>query len=93
MIAAVFEGFEIHLNPREARSATHQGQCDADVAALLAKPSIARQFDAISPDAIRRELAGYGAWDDKDLLDDAANRARILWLAAHDIVDAIGHQD
>lgn len=36
---------------------------------------------ALDPDEARRCLAGYGAWDEDELADDAENRARILWLA------------
>ena len=40
---------------------------------------------ALAPHAVRAALAEYGAWDDEELEDDAANIERILWLAAHDI--------
>lgn len=36
---------------------------------------------ALDPDEARAALREYGAWDDDELHDDAANRARILWTA------------
>ena len=84
---ALFNRFEIKLTKRQAESASHQGQCDEDVAALLGMKSIARQLDTIDTDDIREELAEHGAWDEDELADDAANRERIIWIAAGNIVD------
>lgn len=36
---------------------------------------------------IRRELEEYGAWDAEELADDAANRQRIVWIAACNIAE------
>jgi hypothetical protein len=80
-------GLEIAMTREEAESASHQGQCDGDVAALLRQPHIAAQFDKLSSDGIRDALAEYGAWDEEELADDAANRNRALWFAASDIVE------
>ena len=71
----------------QAQSASHSGQCDDDVAALLALPSIARQVDAWGPALIAAELSEYGAWDEKELADVAQNRARIVWILANDITE------
>jgi hypothetical protein len=78
-------GLEIAMTMDEAKSASHQGQCDEDVAWLLKQPHISAQFDKIDPDDIRAALAEYGAWDDEQLADDEANRNRALWSAARDI--------
>jgi hypothetical protein len=71
----------------QAQSASHQGQCDEDVAALLRVPEIAAQFDAMDPDTIRAGLSEYGAWDTLELADDEQNRHRALWSAACDIAE------
>ena len=71
----------------EAESCAHQGQCAPDVEELLKQPHISKQFDAMDPDDIRRDLAELGAWDDKELEDDAENRVRLLWVAAGQIVE------
>lgn len=78
-------GLEIGMSLDDALSCSHAGSCDDDVAALLSKPEIAAQLDAIGADAIRSALKEYGAWDDDELQDDDQNRARALWLAACDI--------
>lgn len=82
---ATFERFEIAMSREEALSASHQGRCDDDVAALLREPHIAAQLDAIGSEPIRTELRRYGTWDAAQLADDEENRARIVWLAAGDI--------
>lgn len=69
----------------QALGASHQGQCDADVAALVAHPAIAAQLSAVAPDHIRTDLTGYGAWEADELADDAQNLRRWVWLAACDI--------
>jgi len=84
---ASFNRFELQMTMAEAKGASHQGQCDEDVAALLATSKIRRQFAKIDPNAIRAELADYGAWDDEQLGDDAKNQLRILWIAAGNIVE------
>jgi hypothetical protein len=87
MKTAIFERFDIDMRDDMASSCLHPGQCDADVAEALEDPHIANQLDGIGPEKIRAELRGYGAWDDAELADDAQNRARILWLAAGQIID------
>lgn len=82
---AIFNRFEIQMTKAQAMSASHPGPCDLDVAALVKQPKIARQLDKISRDAIREELREYGAWDATELADDAANRARLVWIAAGNI--------
>lgn len=78
---------ELQLTLEQARSASHQGRCDENVAALAQVPEVAAQLAAFDPDALRRELEGYGAWDEAELADHAQNLQRVLWLAAGDIVE------
>lgn len=82
---AMFERFELQMTRNQAASASHQGQCDDDVAMLLTNRKITRQLDKIGPDAIRDELREYGAWDTIELSDNEQNRARIVWIAACNI--------
>lgn len=87
MKTAVFERFEIDLTDEEARSASHQGDCISDVLELLETPHVKAQLEKIDPALIREELDGHGAWDDSELLDPEANRERIIWIAACDIME------
>ena len=77
----------LQITKDEARSASHQGQCDGDVYELSRKPRIARQLAAICADDLRNELREYGAWDAVELADHDQNLQRILWLACGDIVE------
>lgn len=78
-------GLEIEMTMEEAQGASHQGQCDDDVAWLTRRTHIAAQLDAIGADDIRAGLKESGAWDAVELADDYANRQRAVWLAACDI--------
>jgi hypothetical protein len=78
---------ELALTMEDARSASHQGQCDDDVAALSQVPYVAAQVAQWDPAAAREELAEYGAWDEADLADHGANVQRLLWLLAGSIID------
>lgn len=89
---AHFDRFSITLTKDQARSASHQGQCDCDVAELSRVPAIARQLAKITPEALRAELKEYGAWDAAELADHDQNLQRILWLAAGNIVDESNHK-
>lgn len=71
----------------QAHSASHQGECDDDVEALVLVPKIARQLKKIAPDKIRAELRECGAWDKVELADDEQNMRRIVWIAAGNIVE------
>ena len=84
---AQFNRFEIKMTKSQATSASHQGRCDDDVTALLELPAIKRQFKKIDPALIAAELREYGAWDEAELSDIAANQERIVWLATGDIVE------
>ena len=78
---------ELQMTLEQARSASHQGQCDNDVRDLSKVPAIARQLAKIDPAILRDELREYGAWDENELADPDQNLQRLLWLAAGDIVD------
>lgn len=84
---AMFNRFDIEMTLAQAKSASHQGQCDSDVAALVAHPKIARQLRKIPADDIRAELKEYGAWDSAELSNDAQNWQRIIWCAAGNIAE------
>lgn len=85
MKTAHFNAFALDMELDDALAASHQGECDADVAQIIRLPYIAKQLDAIGPDTIRKELREYGAWDADELADDEANRERIAWIAAGNI--------
>lgn len=80
---------ELQMTKRQAASASHQGQCDCDVLALSQVPAIRRQLARLAPSDVAAELVGYGAWDETELADHAANLQRLLWIAAGDIVEEI----
>ncbi len=78
--------FEIEMTMEQAESVSHSGDCEAEV--LVLKKEIRDQLDKINPDAIRQELGEYGAWNDKELLDDKENLTRIVWIAGCDIAES-----
>lgn len=81
---ASFNGFELRLSGAAVMACHHQGACDSDVASYA--PRVERPASC-TPNALRLELREYGAWDDAELADDAANWQRIIWLAAGMIQD------
>ena len=87
---AAFDCFEISMTLEQANSASHSGRCDDDVAELLELPEISSQLDAIGPEAIRKELYQYSDWD---VTQDKENRARIIWIAAGNIVEEAFHRE
>lgn len=86
-LSATFNRFEISMTMEQAESCSHPGDCMADVKRMMHDPEIKRQVNHISPDAIRKELKEYGAWDEEELKDEEANKQRILWIAAGNIVE------
>lgn len=78
---------ELEITMDQARSASHVGRCDDDVAALCRMPGIAAQLERIDPETLRDDLRGYGAWDDAELADHETNLQRLVWLAAGAIVE------
>jgi hypothetical protein len=78
---------EFQMTLEQAKAVSHSGQCDDDVAVLMADPFIAQQLATIKPDDLRLELREYGAWDDEQLADHQINLSRILWIAGGDIAE------
>lgn len=84
---APFNRFELQMTLAQANSASHPGQCDDDVEALCQHPKIRRQLDKLDPEDLRDELKEYGAWDETELADHEANKRRIVWIGAGNIVE------
>lgn len=78
---------DLAMTLAQAQAAYHQGQCDADVAALALVPDVAAQLAVIEPALLAEELREYGAWDDAERSNHTANLLRLVWLAAADIVE------
>lgn len=79
---AHFDRFCLEL-PRDAvDDCSHSGDCTADVEAWATE--IERPKEC-TPEALRAELAEYGAWDDEQLSSDEENWLRIVWIAASNI--------
>lgn len=76
---------ELQITKAEARSASHQGQCDMSVFALSKKPRIKKQLDKIDKTVLTTELREYGAWSKIELADHTQNLQRLLWIACGDI--------
>lgn len=87
LMLAHFDRFTVHMTLKQAQSAAHPGQCDADVLALSKLPVIARQLRLLRPKDVSAELRGYGAWDAQELADHSQNLQRILWIAAGNITE------
>ena len=83
---ASFNRFELRL-PGEAVNDIAQSGDNSEAVAHWAPRVVNEWPDRATPDAIRAELKEYGAWDDAELADDAANWQRLLWCAAHGIAD------
>jgi hypothetical protein len=79
----------LQLTRAQAASASHPGPCDADVAALVRTPAIARQLRKIPPALIAESLREVGAWDATELSDHAQNLQRLVWIAANDITEEL----
>jgi hypothetical protein len=86
---AHFERFCIEMDYDDAKSCSHTGKCDDDVARVLRKGYIVRQLDAIGDADIADELQNYGAWEDFELADRDTIRTSIVWIAAGNIMDEI----
>ena len=79
--------YEIKLSNKCIAECSHKGECYDDVERWLTKPEIKSFIDQIPAEKIRNYLNEFGAWDDKELKDDVANRGRFLWSAACDCRD------
>jgi len=82
---ATFNRFEIEMTKAQAESASHSGDCDADVIILLRLPKIKSQLKKISDEDLHAELKDSGAWTEAELNDRQTNEKRIIWIAAGDI--------
>jgi hypothetical protein len=76
---------ELQITREDAESASHSGQCDADVSRLRDVPYIREQLDKLSPALVVECLREYGAWDAEELADHENNLDRLLWCACCDI--------
>lgn len=86
---ATFNRFEIEMTKRQAESASHPGPCDNDVEILLQDRKIKRQLAKIPDKKLAEELKEYGAWSDEELENRKENEARIIWLAAGNIIEEL----
>jgi hypothetical protein len=75
----------LRLTLEQARSVSHQGQCDADVRELCKVRQIRSQLRKIDPAKLASELREYGAWDAEELSNHEVNLERLVWLAGCDI--------
>ena len=78
---------DLQMTKAQAAGASHSGNCDSGVAALIREPAIARQVAKWDPATLAAELKEYGAWEPEELADHDANVARMVWIAAGDIVE------
>jgi hypothetical protein len=79
MSEAYFNRFFIELPDQAVKDMSHAGPCDDDAEHWQTR--VHRPPEA-TPEVLARELHEYGAWDDEELEDDAANWRRVIWLAA-----------
>lgn len=75
------------------KNCSHSGPCDEDIKRAMELPEIKAELAEIDPEQLRKELAEYGAWDDKELSDHTENLERILWIAAGNISDEMITED
>lgn len=78
---------ELSISKAQAATASHQGQCDADVLWLSNIPGIRKQLNKLTPEQVSEVLREYGAWDDEERADHEQNLQRLVWLACGDIND------
>jgi hypothetical protein len=79
-----YESFTVWMPQTAVDQCHHRGSCDRDV------DSWAEHIERdprCTPEALREELREHGAWEEKELQDDADNWKRILWLTAGAIQD------
>jgi hypothetical protein len=78
-------GVEFQMTLAQAKRGSHQGSCDSDVKVLVEE--LANELEQIDPVQLKRELADYGAWNERELANHQDNLERIVWLAAGNILD------
>lgn len=77
----------IELTEEVINLCSHQGQCDEDVKNCMLLPEVKKELAKIDPEALKKELEEYGAWDDEELENHEENLMRILWIAAGNAQD------
>lgn len=82
-------GNDLKITRYDAQACTHSGPCDDDVKALMLKPYIKKQLDALNPKQLRKELEEYGARDEKELSNHSDNLLRWVWISAGDISERL----
>lgn len=83
---AQFNRFELRLPGAAVNDIAQPGSNDEAVVHWAGK--VCNEWpERATQDAIRAELKEYGAWDETELADDAANWRRLLWTAAHNIAE------
>lgn len=85
-------GNELQLTKEQARTGSHRGTCDDDVAYLRTVPTIRRQLEKLNPENLRRELKEYGAWNEEELADHNENLNRWLWLCCGNITEELAEK-
>jgi membrane protein required for beta-lactamase induction len=82
MKTAYFNHFTLEIPEQAVIDCAHSGPCDSDVDAWANK--VARP-EEITKERLSKELKEYGAWDEKELLDDIQNWKRLIWIAAGNV--------
>jgi len=77
----------LSLTLDEAKSCSHAGRCDDDVAWLMAQPHIEAQTAQWDPAILAAELREYGAWESDELADHKVNVSRMVWMACCDVAE------
>lgn len=77
--------FELQIPGKAIEDIFRPGPADSAVAYWATR--IKRPVEA-TVEALRTALREYGAWDDEELADDAANWHRVVWCAACDLGDS-----
>lgn len=79
---------ELRITKADARTGSHPGQCDSDIAALRKVPYIAKQLAALDPERVRKTVAEmFGDATPQELADADSNLDRLLWIACGDIAE------
>jgi len=80
-------GNDLSLTTQDAKFCSQSGSCDDYVKEVSEKKYVKKQTSLFNPDQLRKELDGYGAWDDEQLQDHEQNIQRWIWISAGNIVD------
>jgi len=80
-------GNNLRLTFEDAKLCSHSGDCSNEVEYVMSKRYVKRQLKDIDVIQLRKELSGYGAWSNEELLDHSENLMRWVWISAGDIVE------